>query len=323
MTTTAAPLTSTPGEGLAAAGLTKRYRGRTVVDDVSFTVRPGEVTGFLGPNGAGKSTTMRMLCGLSRPSAGSALLDGVTIGEVVDPGRALGALLDAGAFHRGRTVAETMRLVTLTIGLPASEGAAALELVGLGGVGRRRAGALSLGMRQRLGLAVALVGRPRYLVLDEPMNGLDAEGIGWVKQVLGHYARSGGGVLVSTHLIGEIAGLADRVVVIDRGRVVAEARPHELGGEPRTRVRSVDDRALGTALLSAGVEVDEQDDCLLVSAAPETVGREALARGIALVELASVQVDLADYVLAHTRGEYSATPVASFAPAAPQPVGRS
>lgn len=291
--------------GLVAQGLTKSYGGRLAADDVSFSVRGGEITGFLGPNGSGKSTTMRMLVGLSRPDRGQAILDGTPVAAYHNPGLRLGALLDAGAIHGGRSVRETMTIATQTMGLARSTGDEWLSRVGLSSVARRRAGTLSLGMRQRLGLAVACVGSPRYLVLDEPMNGLDTEGIGWVKSLLRRVADDGAGVLISTHLIGEIEDLADRVVVIDRGRVVIEADPHELGA-PLTVVRSADDAALVRALEAAGCPAMTTSHGVTTAAATDVVGRVALSAAVALIELREERARLASFVLDNTRGEFAA-----------------
>jgi ABC-2 type transport system ATP-binding protein len=304
------------GRGLCAAGLTKTYGRRAVVEDVSFTVRPGEVTGFLGPNGSGKSTTMRMLVGLSRPDRGTAMLDGTPVASLHSPGLRLGALLDAGAVHTGRTVQESMRVVTCTLGLPRAVGDEWLERVGLGAVRRRRAGALSLGMRQRLGIATAFVASPRYVVLDEPMNGLDTEGIGWIKSLLRYVADEGAGVLVSTHLIGEIEDVADRVVVIDRGHVVAEADPRSLG-VAQTLVRSEDDARLAGAIEIAGHDVTTTRDGVTTAAPSDEVGRIALAAGVALVELRQERARLASFVLDHTTGEFATRHLEPVAPTRP------
>lgn len=293
------------GLSMRADGLSKAYGRRPVVEEVSFQVPREAVTGFLGPNGAGKTTTMRMLTGLSLPDEGAALLDGRPVRQVANLGRHLGLLLDSSAMHSGRTVRETMRIVTQTMGVPLSRGDALLEEVGLGTVRGRRAGALSMGMRQRLGIAVALAGSPDYLVLDEPMNGLDTEGIGWLKELLREFAAAGGGVLLSTHLIGEIQDLADHVVVINRGRVVAEARPGELGDSERL-VRSSDDTALLAALGSVGFAARVEGQAILTEASLERVGQVAFEAGVPLVELREARRDLAKYVRQHTDGEFAA-----------------
>ncbi|MBX6768549.1 MAG: ATP-binding cassette domain-containing protein, partial [Actinomadura rubrobrunea] len=202
-------------------GLTKRYRDVTAVADVTFTCAPGTVTGFLGPNGAGKSTTMRMICGLTPPTAGSATVKGVPYRRIANPGRHVGVLLDAGAQHSGRTGRETLALTAQVLGVDAARVDRMLELVGLTGkAARRRVGGYSLGMRQRLGIAQALIGDPSVLILDEPANGLDPEGIYWMRTLLRDFAARGGTVLLSSHLLREVEAVADRVVVIAGGRIV-------------------------------------------------------------------------------------------------------
>lgn len=300
-------------DGLVATSLSKSYGKRRVVDDVNLIAPAGAVTGFLGPNGAGKSTTMRMLAGLSRPDTGDAFVDGVAVRGIPNFGRTVGLLLDASAVHSGRSVRESMRIVTQTMGVPAARGTDLLDAVGLSSVLGRRMSGLSLGMRQRFGLAAALAGSPRYLILDEPMNGLDTEGIGWVKALLREFRDAGGGVLLSTHLIGEIQGLADRVIVINRGRIVAQGRPDELGSQ-RTLVRSVDDDGLARALRAAGHQARRDASGLLLDTDPETVGRVALDVGIVVVELRRVGADLASYVLDHTDGEFAAATTRSALP---------
>jgi ABC-2 type transport system ATP-binding protein len=202
--------------------LTKRYGRRLVVDDASFTCPPGSITGFLGPNGAGKSTTLRVLTGLATPTAGQATVCGARYAELPNPGRTVGVLLDAAAQHPGRTGLETLRLATRLLGLPQQRAEEMLHAVGLGDAGRRRVGAYSLGMRQRLGIGVALLGEPSVLVLDEPANGMDPAGIRWLRDLLREFAAAGGTVLLSSHLLAEVQSTADRLVVITGGRVVAE-----------------------------------------------------------------------------------------------------
>jgi ABC-2 type transport system ATP-binding protein len=215
-------------------GLTKRYGSRTVVDDISFTCRPGTVTGFLGPNGAGKSTTLRMVCGLTPPSAGTATVLGRPYRELPNPGRRVGVLLDASAQHPGRTGREVLTLAALTMGINPARVPEMLERVGLDErAARRRVRAYSLGMRQRLGIALALLGDPEVLILDEPANGLDPEGIAWMRRLLRGFADRGGTVLLSSHLLAEVEAIADRIVVIHSGRVVADQDAAEIraGGQ--------------------------------------------------------------------------------------------
>jgi ABC-2 type transport system ATP-binding protein len=219
-----------PGEraAITARGLTKQY-GRTVaVQDLSFTVRPGVVTGFLGPNGAGKSTTMRMLIGLDQPNAGQALVNGRPYQELRRPLREVGAMLEAKSFHPGRSARSHLRALAVSNAIPDRRVDEVLGMVGLEAVARRRAGKFSLGMAQRLGIAVALLGDPGIVMLDEPVNGLDPEGIRWVRGLLKSLAAEGRTVLISSHLISEVAQTADELLVIGRGRLLAHTTVAEL-----------------------------------------------------------------------------------------------
>ncbi|MEU4645233.1 ATP-binding cassette domain-containing protein [Micromonospora sp. NPDC023814] len=266
--------------------LTKRYGRHTAVDDVSFRCEPGTVTGFLGPNGAGKSTTMRMICGLTPPSGGSATVAGRPYRELPDPGREVGVLLDASAQHAGRTGREALAVAAATMGVDRRRVAATLDLVGLNAVAaRRRVRAYSLGMRQRLGLAHALLGDPRVLILDEPANGLDPEGIFWMRGLLRDFADRGGTVLLSSHLLREVEAVADRLVVIGGGRIVAQGDKDELLAGGGTLVRARNAAALRGALDRAGLPVTEGTDGLLVRADAEAVGQAAADAGVALTEL--------------------------------------
>jgi len=213
---------------ITARGLTKRY-GRTVaVQDLTFTVRPGVVTGFLGPNGAGKSTTMRMLIGLDRPDAGQAAINGKTYRELPLPLREVGVMLEARSFHPGRSARAHLRSLALANAIPASRVGEVLGLVGLEAAARRRAGTFSLGMAQRLGIAAALLGDPGVVILDEPANGLDPEGIRWMRNLLKSLAAQGRTVLISSHLIGEVAQTAEDLIVIGQGRMLASTTVAEL-----------------------------------------------------------------------------------------------
>jgi ABC-2 type transport system ATP-binding protein len=214
--------------------LTKRYGGRVAVDGLSVRVRPGAVTGFLGPNGSGKSTTMRMILGLDAPDRGEALIGGVRYQDLNRPLTAVGALLDAGAFHPGRSARAHLTALAVSNDIPAARVEAVLRTVGLSEAAGRRAGTYSLGMRQRLGVAVALLGDPGVLLLDEPVNGLDPEGIRWIRDLLRRLAAEGRTVLVSSHLIAEMALTADRLVVIGRGRLLAETTVAELAAGDET-----------------------------------------------------------------------------------------
>jgi ABC-2 type transport system ATP-binding protein len=218
-----------PAAAIEVAGLTKRYGAHAAVDGVSFTVRPGSVTGFLGPNGAGKSTTLRMLVGLTPPSAGWFRVLDMDYRALPNPGRHVGVLLDASAQHAGRTGREVLLLGAMTMGLDARRADEMIEFVGLTAAeARRRTGTYSLGMRQRLGLAHALLGDPRVLILDEPSNGLDPAGIHWMRTVLRGFADRGGSVLLSSHLLREIEVIADDLVVIGSGTIVAQGSKAEL-----------------------------------------------------------------------------------------------
>ncbi|SCF41170.1 ABC-2 type transport system ATP-binding protein [Micromonospora purpureochromogenes] len=267
--------------------LTKRYGPHAVVDEVSFRCEPGTVTGFLGPNGAGKSTTMRMICGLTPPTSGGATVAGRPYRQLPNPGREVGVLLDASAQHAGRTGREALALAARTLGVDRRQVAAKLDLVGLNAAAaKRRVGAYSLGMRQRLGLALALLGDPRVLVLDEPANGLDPEGIFWMRGLLRDFADRGGTVLLSSHLLREVEAVADRLVVIGGGRVVAQGGKDELLAGTGTLVRARDPRALRLTLDRAGLPADAgTDGGLLVRAEAEAVGQAAADAGLVLTEL--------------------------------------
>ncbi len=267
--------------------LTKRYGATTVLDDVSFRAPAGRVTGFLGPNGAGKSTTMRVLCGLATASAGTATVGGHRLRDLPNPGRVVGVLLDASAQHAGRSGREVLTLSARLMGLPAARVRDCLALVGLTDAeADARTRTYSLGMRQRLGLAHALLGQPQVLVLDEPANGLDPAGIRWMRDLLRRFADDGGTVLLSSHLLREVEAVADDLVLIGRGRVLAQGSTTELLSAPGTEVRSADDGALARALLGAGHEVRPLDGGGLgTSADAEAVGRAALAQQVVLLDL--------------------------------------
>jgi ABC-2 type transport system ATP-binding protein len=206
---------------ITATSLTKRYRRVAAVDGVTFACESGTITGFLGRNGAGKSTTLRMITGLTRPDAGRAAVAGKPFADLPNPARTVGTLLDAAAFHDGRTGRETLQIACTMTGVPKARASNLLDAVGLSGDATRRVGTYSLGMRQRLGLAHALVGEPSVLILDEPANGLDPEGIAWIRTLLRDFAARGGTVLLSSHLLAEVQATADHLVIIDQGRVVA------------------------------------------------------------------------------------------------------
>ena len=271
---------------ITVENLTKRYGPHPAVDDVSFHCEPGTVTGFLGPNGAGKSTTLRMICGLTSPTTGRATVVGRPYRDLENPGREIGVLLDASAQHAGRTGREALGVAAYTMGLDRRAVAAKLELVGLdGAAARRRVRAYSLGMRQRLGLALALLGDPRVLILDEPANGLDPEGIFWMRGLLRDFADRGGTVLLSSHLLREVEAVADRLVVIGGGRIVAQGDKTELLSGNGTLVRARDAEALRRAMAAAGLTVQETGDGLLVHAETEAVGQASADAGVVLTDL--------------------------------------
>jgi ABC-2 type transport system ATP-binding protein len=273
---------------IEAASLTKRYGDRAAVQDVSFTCAPGTVTGFLGPNGAGKSTTLKMLCGLAHPTSGRSTVLGRPYAEIPNPGRHVGVLIDASAAHEGRRGRETLAVSAQLLGVADARVDEMLELVDLdAGAARKRVAQYSLGMRQRLGIANALLGDPQLLILDEPANGLDPVGMRWMRSLLRDFASRGGTVLLSSHLLHEVEAIADRFVIIAGGRIVAQGTPKELvGGHGRTRVRSADDQVLRRALRHHSIEVSLTDDgALLADASAEAVSDVALAAGVAVREL--------------------------------------
>jgi ABC-2 type transport system ATP-binding protein len=267
--------------------VTRSYGGFTAVDDVSFTAKPGRVTGFLGPNGAGKSTSMRIMVGLTHPDRGTATIGGHRYADIPNPGRHVGVLLDASAQHAGRTGREVLALSALTMGLSESRVDEMLELVGLTEAeSRRRVRNYSLGMRQRLGIANALMADPSVLILDEPANGLDPAGIRWMRSLLRGYAERGGTVLLSSHLLHEVEMIADEMVLIGRGRIVAQGTKAELLQASGTFVRAEHAQKLGAALAEAGVKaVASGDGGLRAECDPLDVGRVAAAAGIVLAEL--------------------------------------
>ena len=269
--------------------LTKRYGAFTAVDNVTFTARPGRVTGFLGPNGAGKSTTMRVMVGLTPPTSGGVTIDGRQYADLPNPGREVGVLLDASAQHAGRTGRETLAIAAHTMGLPKSRVPKMLERVSLTeNEAERRVRHYSLGMRQRLGIATALIGDPSVLILDEPANGLDPAGIRWMRDLLRSYADEGGTVLLSSHLLHEIEVIADDLVVIGNGRIVAQGTKAELLQAAGTVVRSRSTRDLAHALELAGIDATvAPDGAVLTAADTERVGPGRPRRRVALTELRS------------------------------------
>jgi ABC-2 type transport system ATP-binding protein len=273
---------------ISVESLTKTYgRGVTAVDDVSFTAATGRVTGFLGPNGAGKSTTMRILVGLTPATSGRATIDGRRFTDLPNPGTEVGVLLDASAQHAGRTGREILTLVQRTMGMPQTRVQEMLELVSLtADEADRRVRNYSLGMRQRLGIAAALLGDPHVLILDEPANGLDPAGIRWMRDLLRGYADRGGTVLLSSHLLHEIEVIADDLVVIGEGRIVARGSKADLLTSAGTVVRARDGAALALAMQAAGLTVTAHPDgSAHTDASPDRVGEIALAAHLVLTEL--------------------------------------
>jgi ABC-2 type transport system ATP-binding protein len=265
----------------------KRYGGFTAVDDVSFAAQSGKVTGFLGPNGAGKSTSMRIMVGLTPPNGGTARIGGHLYSEIPNPGRHVGVLLDASAQHAGRTGREVLRLSAETMGMGPERVEEMLTLVGLSGTeAKRRVRNYSLGMRQRLGIANAMLGDPSVLILDEPVNGLDPAGIHWMRGVLRQFAGNGGTVLLSSHLLHEVEMIADELIVIGRGKIVAQGTRAELLKTAGTFVKGLDEGALAAALQAAGITASPSGDGgFRCEVEPVDVGRAAARAGVVLVEL--------------------------------------
>jgi ABC-2 type transport system ATP-binding protein len=282
-------------------GLTKRFGDVVAVDDLSFEVDQGTVVGFLGPNGAGKTTTLRTLLGLVTPTRGSARIDGKPYRELTDPVRHVGALLEASSFHPGRSARNHLRVVATAAGLPLDRADAVLDQVDLTTAARRRVGGFSLGMRQRLGLATALLGDPRVLILDEPANGLDPEGVHWLRGFLRQLADQGRTVLVSSHVLAEVAQTVDQVVIIARGRLITQSTLDALTArtDQLVRVRTPAVEALRSLLAAQGIQAnpDGADQLLAVGTTPETVGKAAAAAGIVIYEMGAERSNLEDVFL--------------------------
>ena len=290
-------------------GLTKRYGGLTAVDGLSFAVPAGRVTGFLGPNGAGKTTTMRIVLGLARADDGEALVLGRPYRQLDDPVRSVGAALEITGFHPGRTARNHLRVAATHAGLadPSATATTALERVGLVEAGDRRVGGFSAGMRQRLALASALIGEPSVLVLDEPSNGLDPAGVAWLRAFLRHFASRGGAVLVSSHLLAEVAQTVDDLVLIDRGRLVIAGPVDEIVGDlgAAVVVRTPDADRFRSVLEAGGAQVTPAaNGSLSVAGVPiEQVGEAAASEGVVLHELRRTGATLEDAFLRLTRGD--------------------
>ncbi len=299
---------------IEARDLTKSYGAKVAVDHLSFGVEPGQVTGFLGPNGAGKSTTMRLLLGLDSPQTGTATIAGRPYRDLAEPLKVVGALLEARAVHTGRTAYNHLLVLAQTQGIPAKRVDEVIDLIGLQSVAHKRAGAFSLGMGQRLGLAAALLGDPQVLVLDEPVNGLDPEGILWIRNLLKHLASQGRTVFVSSHLMSEMALTADHLVVIGRGKLIADCSTEEFidrNSEHTVLVRSPDAARLRELLAGAGGRLADagDDGAFVVRDLPAPrIGELAAGAGFVLHELAPKRASLEEAFMEMTRDslEYGA-----------------
>jgi ABC-2 type transport system ATP-binding protein len=299
-----------PGsEEIVVRNLTKHYKRLRAVDDLSFSVRSGRITGFLGPNGAGKTTTLRMLLSLVTPTAGSATIGGSRYVDLTDPIRHVGAVLEASSAHRGRTGLNHLRVICQAAGLPRSRADEALALVGLTPAAKRKFKGYSLGMKQRLGIAAAMLGDPRVLILDEPANGLDPEGIRWMRDLLKALAAEGRTILVSSHLLGEMQQLADDVVIIAAGKLIRQGPVGEVlgasAGAAQTRVRTPQAAELTAALSELNAQVTALPDGTLLVAGlePAAIGHAAFTASVELHELTGVAADLEQVFLQLTAGK--------------------
>ncbi len=301
---------------IGVRGLTKRYGDTVAVDDLTFEVRAGQVTGFLGPNGAGKSTTMRMILGLDRPTAGTALVAGRPYAQLAEPLREVGAVLEADAFHPGRTARAHLRALARTNGIPLRRVDDLLDQVGLTAVAGRRVRTYSLGMRQRLGIAGALLGDPPILLFDEPVNGLDAEGVLWVRDLVRGLAAEGRTVLVSSHLMSEMQRTADHLLVIGRGRLVADASTEDVvaGSHGQVvRVRTPEGGLLTTHLTGIGAAIEQVDDreLMVTGVSAERIGDAAFELGVPLHQLTELESSLEQAYLQLTAdiAQFTTTPL--------------
>jgi ABC-2 type transport system ATP-binding protein len=293
---------------IEAVGLTKHYGTRTAVNNISFTVEPGRVTGFLGPNGAGKSTTMRLIVGLDRPSAGTVTINGQRYADLKAPMHEVGVLLDAKAVHTGRSALNHLRALAATHHIPRRRVDEVIALTGLESVARKRVGGFSLGMGQRLGIASALLGDPGILILDEPVNGLDPEGVIWVRQLARHLAAEGRTVFLSSHLMSEMAQTADQIIVLGRGRIIADAPVADILAQASgnaVRVRTPDAVRFANLLARPDVTVTQTGPDLLSVAGLESarVGEIAAGSHIVLHELTPMAVSLEDAYLELTKDD--------------------
>ena len=298
------------GRQVEVVGLTKVFGGLKAVDDLTFSVRPGVVTGFLGPNGSGKTTTLRCVLGLLNPTAGTTTIGGVPYRELPDPAGTVGAALEASSFHPGRSARSHLRVLAIAAGLPERRAEEMLAQVGLSEVGGKRVGGYSLGMRQRLGLAAALLGDPEVLILDEPSNGLDPSGIAWLRQFLRALAAEGRTVLVSSHVLSEVQQTVDEVVVLSRGRLVRQGTLAALDSGPReVLVRTPSPELLRDALAARGMTVagdDAEGRLRVVGGTTDVVGRTAFEAGVELHELVAEASHLERTFLELTEGAHTA-----------------
>ena len=305
-----------PADGrIEVRDLTKVFGSTRAVDSLSFSVEPGSVTGFLGPNGAGKTTTLRMILGLVRPTSGHATISGVPYHDIPHPLLSVGAALEASSFHPARTARNHLRVMTAAAGLPDARADEVLELVGLGHDGKRKVRGYSLGMRQRLGLAQTLLGDPKILILDEPANGLDPEGIRWLRGFFRYLAGQGRTVLVSSHQLNEVQEVADRVVILDRGKLVRSGSIEELtAGSDSVVVRTPYPDRLYEAIIRAGLRAEAVETTAgqtpgmrIPQAAAAQVGAIAFAAGVELHELRGERLDLEQLFFSLTSGEHAGT----------------
>ncbi|WP_129657147.1 ABC transporter ATP-binding protein [Rothia halotolerans] len=310
---------------IEVSGLTKTYGAKRAVDDISFTVQPGQVTGFLGPNGAGKSTTMRMILGLERPTSGTALVEGKPYRKLASPLTTVGSLLEAKAVHPRRTGANHLRAMAATHGLPKSRVDEVIDITGLSSAAKKKVGGYSLGMGQRLGIASAILGDPSVVILDEPVNGLDPEGVIWVRQMARFLASEGKTVFLSSHLMSEMAQTADHLIVIGQGRILADQPLEEFlnqAGDERVLVRTDEADAFAGVLQREGLRVDPHDGGLMVHGNGRQVAERAQAEGVLLYEISPQHASLEQVYMAMTQDsvEYrSADPAAGLAPHQPAP----
>jgi ABC-2 type transport system ATP-binding protein len=293
---------------IEAKGLTKVYGEKTAVSGVNFTVEAGRVTGFLGPNGAGKSTTMRMIMGLDRPTSGTVTVNGAPFARHSAPLRDVGALLDAKAVHTSRTAYNHLRAMAATHSIPKKRVHEVIEMTGLAEVAKKKVGGFSLGMGQRLGIAAALLGDPQTVILDEPVNGLDPEGVVWVRNLVKYLASEGRTVFLSSHLMSEMAVTADHLIVIGRGRIIADAPIKDIingKGRIRTRVRTDQPDQLMRLLAGDGVSVEAQENELLevTGLDPRQIARAALDSRVMIYELTPLQASLEEAYMELTKDE--------------------